>query len=149
QTWVAGTPLWSPPPDDATWREILSAYRQLHLLQPAKDAHWDTSHGPVISPLTPHNTRAWIHEFSRQIPAGSHSDRLTELIQALDRFTLADTPRTLCWGHGDTNVRNLLLTSNGVKLVDWEYSGITDPTVEIAKLMSHTNAAAAGEARWT
>lgn len=148
QTWMPGTPLWSPPQDDATWLEILHTYRRLHLLQPAGGTRWDSSDGPVLSPLTPDDTRASIHEFSQKIPPAGQSERLTGLIQMLDRFTLPTTPESLCWAHGDPNIRNLILTADGIKLVDWEYSGISDPTVEIAKLMSHSNAAMAGEERW-
>jgi thiamine kinase-like enzyme len=54
---------------------------------------------------------------------------------------------TQCWCHGDPNIRNILLASDGVRLVDWEYSGIGDPAGEIAGLLAHPFARSLGEER--
>ena len=70
------------------------------------------------------------------------------MLALLESLKVPELPDVRCWGHGDTNIRNLIQASEGIKLVDWEYSGVSDPAHEIAMLMSHHNAAAAGEAHW-
>ena len=148
QTWLLGVPLWSAPPEDDTWLQILRAYHRLHSLPPADGGTWGAGHGPMLSPTTPEEMVTGIHALAEQLPPPGRPERLSELLQLLDRARLPRLPTSRCWAHGDPNIRNLILTPDGVKLVDWEYSGITDPANEIAKLMSHALAASAGEERW-
>lgn len=148
QNWIDGTPLWSPPADDATWLQILRAYRRLHSLPSPDGAPWGAAHGPLLIPTTPEEIVSGTQAFAEQIPPTGQSARLSELLQTLRGLKWLELPETRCWAHGDTNIRNLILTPDGIKLVDWEYSGVTDPAHEIAKLMSHSNSASAGEPRW-
>ena len=148
QTWVTGTAVWSPPDDDASWLKILQAYRQVHQITPELAEQHGIRPGPLLGPFAPDEQVARLSEYARQIPPDGQSARLAELMAALQRARFPHLPQTRCWAHGDPNVRNILLTANGARLVDWEYSGITDPANEIAKLMSHALAAAAGEGRF-
>jgi aminoglycoside phosphotransferase (APT) family kinase protein len=140
QTWLSGTPLWAAPADSATWLQILQAYRRVHLTPPPD--------GPIRYPLTPADILASLPKFAGELPEAAQSERLARLLSRLESLKVPKMPDVRCWGHGDTNIRNLILTADGVKLVDWEYSGVTDPAHEIAMLMSHHNAATAGEAHW-
>jgi aminoglycoside phosphotransferase (APT) family kinase protein len=148
QTWLPGMPLWSAPPEDDTWLQILRAYHRLHSLPPADGGTWGAGHGPMLSPITPEEMVTGIHALVEQLPPAGRPERLSELLQSLDRVRLPRLPTSRCWAHGDPNIRNLILKEDGVKLVDWEYSGVTDPANEMAKLISHPIAASAGEARW-
>ncbi len=148
QAWASGTPLWTPPPDDATWLKIIQAYARVHAVQRSDGARWDAGSGPRLSPSTGDELRAACHHLATQLPPEAHSAELAGLLTAVEGVTLPDQPPVWCWGHGDPNIRNAIVTATGVVLVDWEYSGVTDPAHEIAKLMSHPVAAGAGEARW-
>ena len=54
-------------------------------------------------------------------------DILEELIKVKNRF---NRPKTLI--HGDANPGNVLKTNDGLKLIDFEYSGMGDPLMDIA-----------------
>jgi hypothetical protein len=72
----------------------------------------------VVNPLKPGDLMANINEFSRKIPPTGQSERLTGLLQALERHALPILPETHCWAHSDPNIRNLILSGDGVKMVD-------------------------------
>jgi len=148
QTWVAGTPLWSPPNDDAAWLKVVQAYARVHAARRPDGAAWAASDEPLLRPATLAEARAGAHSLAQQLPPEGQTAPLAALLAALDALTLPDLPVTWGWGHGDANIRNSVASEGGVTLVDWEYSGVTDPAQEIAKLMSHPAAAGAGEARW-
>jgi aminoglycoside phosphotransferase (APT) family kinase protein len=148
QAWVEGTALWLPPSDDAAWRQILETYHRLHAIQPDEAARLGLPAGPLLGPWAPDEQVAAIVAYARQLPPAGQSARLTELLDTLQQTRFPSLPHSLCWGHGDPNVRNIILAEPGAVLVDWEYSGVTDPAHEMAKLMSHALVSGAGEDRF-
>jgi aminoglycoside phosphotransferase (APT) family kinase protein len=147
QTWVEGTPVWLPPTGDSAWLKILQVYRRVHAILPADVERLGLPAGPLLGPWAPVEQVAAIVAYARQLPPAGQSARLVELMDTLQRMGFPSLPHTQCWGHGDPNVRNIILAEQGAVLVDWEYSGITDPAHEMAKLMSHALVSAAGEDR--
>jgi len=147
QSWVEGVALWSPPPSDAAWRQILETYHGLHAIQPADVARLGLRAGPLLGPWAPDEQVAAIVAYARQLPPAGQSARLADLLDRLQRARFPRLPHSLCWAHGDPNVRNVILAEQGAVLVDWEYSGLSDPALEMAKLMSHALVSAAGEDR--
>ena len=142
QTWIEGTALESPPADDSTWLRILETYALIHRIPPA-----DAVRRGIASAIPDDLTVAAIRGFARDIPATPHAAALASLLAALGRARLPDIRTSRCWCHGDPNIRNMLVTGTGVRLVDWEYSGVGDPAREIAGLMAHPMARTASEER--
>ena len=142
QTWVDGTALETPPTDDSTWSQILQTYALVHQIQPA-----DAARRGAASSIPDDLTVAAIRAFARDIPATPYAGALAGLSQALDQARLPSLGTSRRWCHGDPNIRNVLVTAGGVRLVDWEYSGVGDPACEIAGLMAHPIARSASEER--
>jgi thiamine kinase-like enzyme len=148
QTWIEGSVLRSPPDDDATWLQIVQTYRRVHQVLPLDAVRRGVELGPTVNHIPCEKAVSTICEFAQQIPEEYRSDALHEMLQRLGQIRIPQVRQSRCWCHGDANIRNIILTSNGVGLVDWEYSGIADPAEELAKLMSHPFALPASEERW-
>ena len=55
----------------------------------------------------------------------------------------------LCFSQGDSNLSNYLWTDGGcLVLIDWEYSGLSDPVLELAGLAEHASTRALAEDFW-
>jgi thiamine kinase-like enzyme len=85
----------------------------------------------------PKKAVAGLFEFLAQIPRDEQPRALIDLLAGLERLALPPIQVGSCLCHGDATVRNMLHTTSGVALVDWEYSGLCDPAHEIAKIMAH------------
>jgi hypothetical protein len=55
----------------------------------------------------------------------------------------------LCFTRCDPNLSNYLWRGDGVVLIDWENSGYSDPTLELADMAEHASTRALGEEFWT
>ena len=148
QTWLTGQPLESPPDDDVTWLQILQTYRSVHHVQPMDIVRQGIELGPVVNPLPPDQAVDIISDFAHDLPEQYQSSVLSTLLQRLGQIRLPKVRQTSCWCHGDPNIRNVVITASGARLVDWEYSGIGDPAQELAKLMTHPVAINTTEERW-
>lgn len=149
QAWIVGTPLNTPPEDDATWTNILLTYYAIH--QMTVEAIRDrgmTLPQCGLATQWPVKAVEGLNEFLAQIPIGERPRPLSDLLAELERFALPPIQVTSCLCHGDATVRNMLQTTAGIVLVDWEYSGLCDPAHEIAKIMAHPHAKAVSEDRW-
>ena len=148
QTWIEGSVLSSPPNDDATWLQILQTYRLVHQVHPLDVFRQGVELGPIVNWMPLEKSIAIIFEFAKQLPEEHRPKTLQTLLQRLGQVRILELPQTSCWCHGDPSIRNLIMASKGVRLVDWEYSGIADPAQELAKLMAHPFAINTSEARW-
>ena len=126
----------------------METYHRLHAVQPEDAARLGLPAGPLLGPWAPEEQVAAIVAYARQLPPAGQTERLAELLDLLKRARFPRLPHTLCWAHGDPNVRNIILAEHGAVLVDWEYSGVSDPAHEMAKLMSHALISAVDEARF-
>ena len=149
QTWIEGTPLNLPPEDDATWTNILLAYQTIHQVTDKVIQE----RGLVLLPCglvteRPEKALTGLAGFLTQIPIGEQPRALIELLAEIEHLALPPIPVSSCLGHGDATVRNMLRTTGGVVLVDWEYSGLCDPAHELAKIMAHPHARDVSEERW-
>ena len=45
----------------------------------------------------------------------------------------------LCFTQGDPNLANYIWTDEAVALIDWEYSGFSDPVLELANMAEHAS----------
>jgi aminoglycoside phosphotransferase (APT) family kinase protein len=147
QTWIDGTALSSPPADDSTWSRILQTYALIHRIQPADALRHGVAANQTIGVIPVDQTADAIRAFAQEIPPTVHAEALANLIETLDQVRLPSVRTSQCWCHGDPNIRNLLVTTSGVQLVDWEYSGIGDPAQEIAGLLTHPFARSISEKR--
>ena len=147
QTWVDGTPLSSPPADDATWSHILQAYALIHKIQLADALRYGIAMDQTLGVMPADQTADALRAFAQEVPPTTHAAALANLIETLERARLPNIRTSRCWCHGDPNIRNLLVTAGGVQLVDWEYGGIGDPAQEIAGLLAHPFARSASEER--
>jgi len=50
---------------------------------------------------------------------------------------LHEQPSRECLCHNDLVASNILETSNGLKLIDWEYAGLGDPWFDLALVLEH------------
>ncbi|MBC8077414.1 MAG: aminoglycoside phosphotransferase family protein [Chloroflexales bacterium] len=175
QTWLDGTALHATPTDDVAWLQIVQTYAAVHRLQLEDAARLGVALEPTgivqtyaavhrlqledaarlgvaleptgsAQPVRQAGTA--LREFAQQIPPTRYDAALARLLQTIDELCLPPTHAAQRWVHGDPSIRNVVLTPQGAQLVDWEYSGLGDPAREIAMLMSHPFAIAAGEARW-
>lgn len=63
----------------------------------------------------------------------THTDRYLELKtkwKSLQATYMDDTTLVLC--HGDSQISNFVVTTNGLRLMDWEFTGNNDPYYDIA-----------------
>jgi thiamine kinase-like enzyme len=148
QTWVDGDMLRSAPDDDATWLRILQTYHAIHRIGLDDIVRQGVAFDRTSSSTPPDQAASAIIAFAQQVPPEHHAESLAGLIEALVRMQIPTIRISSCLCHGDPNVRNMIVTSGGVRLVDWEYSGINDPAHEIAALMSHPIGGSASEERW-
>jgi hypothetical protein len=56
---------------------------------------------------------------------------------------------SLCFSQGDSNLSNFMWTDEALVLVDWEYSGFSDPVLELAGMAEHASTRALGDDFWT
>lgn len=148
QTWVDGQMLQSAPDDDSTWLRILQTYHAVHRIGLDDIMRQGVAFDQTVSSTLPDQAVSDIIAYAQQVPPEYHTEALAGLIDALVRMRIPTIRRSSCLCHGDPNVRNMIVTSGGARLVDWEYSGINDPAHEIAALMSHPVGGLPGEERW-
>lgn len=65
-----------------------------------------------------------------------------------DPETLLRTPAAQVLGRGDPSLDNLLWDGARLTLLDFEYSGWTDPAYELADLVEHPQSRATPDATW-
>jgi aminoglycoside phosphotransferase (APT) family kinase protein len=147
QTWVDGHMLQSAPDDDSTWLHILQTYHAVHRIGLDDIMRQGVAFDQTVSSTLPDQAVSDIIAFARQVPPEYYAESLAGLIDALVRMRIPTIHISSCLCHGDPNVRNMIVTSSGARLVDWEYSCVNDPAHEIAALMSHPVGGSASEDR--
>jgi len=62
-----------------------------------------------------------------------HTDRYISLKKSWEKLaTTYMDPKRLTLSHGDSQISNFLVTDNGLRLMDWEFTGNNDPFYDIA-----------------
>lgn len=138
-TRVVGSLLPAPHLGDRHAAMLGSAHRLVHGTE--SPSRRPPSHAGVL--------RAWMslraHSHSR---GDSASDTVARAWRAAREWvSVADVERILssdelCFSRGDPNLTNYLWTDDGVVLVDWENSGLSDPVLEFADFAEHANSRA-------
>lgn len=67
----------------------------------------------------------------------SWSAKITEMMQVNDRLEVLVGPSTMVLGHNDMLAANLLDDGERLWLIDWEYSGLSNPLFDLANLASN------------
>lgn len=85
-----------------------------------------------------------IEKFKKDIVGYENSDLkdisyLYDLIEILKEYLINDSfPKTIC--HADSYAPNFLISENGsMSLIDWEYSGMSDPACDIGTFIACAN----------
>ena len=148
QTWLSGESVASSPMDDATWLLILEAYVRLHQVRRADVERQGVTFPQRAVLWPPEQAAASLREFAQRVPPSPYTGELERLLQRVEQTRWPNLASTECWCHGDANIRNLVRTTQGVQMVDWEYTGYNDPASEIASLMTHPFAQPTSDERW-
>jgi thiamine kinase-like enzyme len=147
QSWLEGTVLAAPPADDTEWQRLLDHYLAIHTLTPAGSS---IALQPAVLDLRSANDG--LREIRRQlgfIPESEQPADLRELIRNAEAARLPDWPApqiALC--RVDPNTLNFVRRPNTWASVDWENSGWSDPTYEIADLITHPAYASVSNECW-
>ena len=107
---------------------------------------WIEGYVPESNPLSPTQAANYLKELHRSIPTGVSSygaqERIPRMYESgnasaedVRLFTDLDwQPRTLLGCHNDLNPWNLLVTSRGVRTLDWESAGDNEPLFDLVGL---------------
>lgn len=107
---------------------------------------WIDGYVPENQPLSPSQAASFLKDLHRTIPRGitsySAHERILRMYESgnaaledVDLFTnLGWQPRTLLGCHNDLNPWNLLVTSQGIRTLDWESAGDNEPLFDLVGL---------------
>jgi len=147
QSWLEGTVLAAPPADNDEWQRLLNHYRAIHSLTPKNIAI------PLpAAVLDLRSANDGLREIRRQlcfIPESEQPADLRELLLNAEQARLPAWPApqlALC--RVDPNTLNFVRHNTAWFSVDWENSGWSDPTYEIADLITHPAYAGVPTERW-
>lgn len=123
--YCVGTPLADLKKEkpSAPLKAIASLLARLHLM-PYRSVD-------VVSATTPFARLAQYWQlFCRQYPQSlaSHQAVIAEVLNQLKNIKAVD----YCLIHGDVNPGNIIVNGSNVKLIDWEYSAVDDPYIDVA-----------------
>lgn len=126
---------------DREWRMVGMAYRRIHAVQ--FPAPLRGPFGPQRLELTPENPVALLHG---KVDAGEAAVRAQrpDMVPLLDRFrdridARADELRRQvpCLAHADASFHNLIVGTDRVTVIDWDYFGVRYPLEVLDSLETH------------
>ncbi len=145
-TWVNGTLAEYLQDDDAMWKALVAGHHAINQITAERAQQVGI---PQYADSESIRTRVnKILQLGQDIP---EVDRSSDLIRVLARLRQINWPEVAfnpCPCHGDTNIRNYLMTpDNGIVMLDWEYARVDDPVAHFATLLTHPIARLVTEAR--
>ena len=148
-TFVGGEPLGDAHLQPAQLDAIAEALADLYSITPADVRE------PIAEVATParamlRRVRAdWAAPDAAANPARQHDAQLWQSwAHGPDPETLLRPPTQRVFGRGDPSLANLLWNGTRVALLDFEYSGWTDPAYELADLVEHPRSRGTPDATW-
>jgi aminoglycoside phosphotransferase (APT) family kinase protein len=122
--WCPGTVPSEPPPARSTfWTRLVEVYAVVHQVDAKglpRSVNWTVDE--ILDAAAFHARRAGRQGFDR-------------VVREVRRRTGGGSPpMMMAVVHGDTNLTNVLVHNDSLRLVDWEYGGAGDPCVDIADL---------------
>ena len=146
QTWIPGDMVQEPPHSDAEWTAWLECIARVHAIglggQDDLLPCWENGNGSTGYAATVEALRQATIE--NDLPAETR-----QLVERLAKLPLGGWPEAeprLC--RADHNTRNFMRDTDGLRLVDWEYSGWGDPLEDLAELMTHVTYMEVPHGRW-
>jgi hypothetical protein len=148
-TFVAGEPLGDADLLPQQLDAITEALADLYSITPA-DVREPVAEVATPAPAMLHRIRAaWA------APDAAHDPAHQQAVQLWQRWAHGPDPETiLCGraaqvlGRGDPSLANVLWDGAQVTLLDFEYSGWTDPAYELADLVEHPQSRATPDQTW-
>jgi aminoglycoside phosphotransferase (APT) family kinase protein len=135
-TWLEGTVADAPPTTDDDWRRLVEHLAAIHQITP-QTTRIDLSES-VLSMRNPEDGIARIRVEVDAIPLADQPAALRALMDRFEAhaFPIWPPPPTAL-RRGDPNIRNIVQRPGPWASVDWEYSGWSDPALEVADLIAH------------
>ena len=142
-TWLDGDRLAKPPDENQhdTWKVILETLASLRQILPDRvDTNLPNAVGYVRNPI---DMMAVVRDRLSRLPEGQSGqlmyEQVSDLVDNLNRIIPHQWQNEppLCLVHNDTNPSNMLLHDGKISLVDWEGAGWSDPTFDIANIISN------------
>lgn len=136
----------TPPQTDAAWRRLLQLYAEVHSVTPEMTRL--PIREAVFGATSPGEAKRLVWEQADRIPQRARPTELRALLKTLASVRASNLKgkRALC--HVDANVGNFVVCSEGLRAVDWEGSGWSDPAFEVANLMTHPAYLSVTGTRW-
>lgn len=147
QSWLNGVVMNAPPHSDAEWEELLNYYLLIHTITP--DTIKITLPPSYLDIRSVKMGKEAVQKQVDCIPNAMQPATLTGLISRFRRkfnFEWGSTTISLC--RADSNYLNFIQSVDGLKSVDWEYSGWSDPAYEVAEMMAHAAYINVPSSRW-
>jgi hypothetical protein len=135
-TWLDGTVADDPPTTDEDWRRLVEHLAAIHQVTPQTTgiAFPDA----VLSMRSPADGIATIHREVDRIPSQDQPASLRAVVERIEAYPFPSWPHPPnALRRGDPNVRNIVQRPGPWASVDWEYSGWSDPAMELGDLISH------------
>jgi hypothetical protein len=135
-TWLEGAVADDPPTTDDDWRRLVEHLATIHRVTP-QTTMIDFPES-VLSMHSPADGLAAIHREVDRIPGSDWPPALRAVMERLESYPFPSwPPPPIALRRGDPNIRNIVQRPGPWASVDWEYSGWSDPGMEVADLIAH------------
>jgi hypothetical protein len=135
-TWLDGTVADDPPATDEEWRRLVEHLAAIHQVTPQTTSI--AFPDAVLSMRCPADGIATIHREVDRIPNPDQPASLRAVMARFDAYLFPSwPPPPVALRRGDPNIRNIVQRPGPWASVDWEYSGWSDPAMELGDLIAH------------
>jgi hypothetical protein len=135
-TWLEGSVADDPPTADDEWHRLVEHVAAIHQVTPQA-----TAISLPEAVLSMHDSDSGIARIHHEVDAIPRTDQSADLRALMDRFESHAFPTwpapPVALRRGDPNIRNIVQRPGPWASVDWEYSGWSDPAMEVADLIAH------------
>jgi aminoglycoside phosphotransferase (APT) family kinase protein len=146
-TWLEGTVADDPPATDEEWRRMVEHLAAIHRVTPQTTSI--AFPDAVLSMRSPADGIATIHREVDRIPRQDQPSSLRAIVERFDAHPFPSwPPPPNALRRGDPNIRNIVQRSGPWASVDWEYSGWSDPAMELGDLIAHAAYLEVPAERW-
>jgi hypothetical protein len=146
-TWLEGSVADDPPTADDEWHRLVEHVAAIHQVTPQTTR--------LILPdavLSMHDSASGIARIHQEVDAIPRVDQSADLRALMGRFESHAFPTwptpPVALRRGDPNIRNIVQRPGPWASVDWEYSGWSDPAMEVADLIAHAAYLEVPAERW-